>query len=175
MGDYAKEKERREFLKSCGLCPKCGRKIYDKKYVTCEICRAKGSVNSWRNLPEDKKEKYRADRKAKYKKLIGSGTCVECKKRPAAGGRVRCSICNSINKQRGNKYFKENGKKGFKELGLCTICGEPTVDGKSYCSKHLKEKQETLAETRKKIDRKNHIWKQQNNETFKNGGGDNGL
>lgn len=175
MSNYERDKERRELLKASGLCPRCGRKIYDKNYITCEICRAKASRRDWADVSEDKKAKYSETRKAKYNALIDSGTCVDCKKKPAAGGLVRCNICNSKAKRVSNKYFSRTAKKGFRELGLCIICGEPTVEGKSYCSKHLKEKRDSAAEARKNINRKNHIWRQLNNETFKNGGVNNDL
>lgn len=177
MSNYERDKERRELLKSCGLCPRCGRIIYDKNYITCEICRAKNleeNKDRYKNLSEHKKEEYKKNKRLKYEKLLKSGLCVICGKNPQYNGYVRCQSCYIKSKQKSERY-KAKVRKGFKDLGLCTICGEPTVDGKSYCSKHLKEKQETLAETRKKINRKNHIWKQLNNKTFNNGGESNGL
>ena len=96
---------RREWLRTQGLCRKCGKVPAMDSYTLCRTCL-------------DKTEKWAKER---YDRLKASGMCPHCGK-PKRPERFSCDDC--LAKQR----EKEKSKRLFyKSVGICPICGRNRI------------------------------------------------
>lgn len=85
------DKERREWYKSRGICPRCKTKFCKPGYVHCEDCISKYLIDKRRRDPTGEKEK--AYCKERYQRLREQGICPVCGKRKAEDGVRVCAIC----------------------------------------------------------------------------------
>ena len=94
-------KERYEWYKLKGICPRCGQENAAPGRVYCLNCLDLQAIATmkWRS-GKDLSEKNKADCRKRYLKAKAEGICVRCYKRPARKGRCDCDICNRKIKSR---------------------------------------------------------------------------
>ena len=143
--EKVKTRETREFYKSLGLCPRCGRNKLFGSEKQCPECSAK-MYESNRKSREKRnlnlKEYYKKD----IKELKENGLCRSCRKRKVAEGHTYCPICLAKHREYGRKRRMVNSKSGIgrserPNYGLCYFCGEKIdTDGRtcSRCAEIMK-------------------------------------
>lgn len=97
--------------------------------------------------------------KKRYEERKTQGLYVRCGK-PAYKGGVFCYECKISEKKRDKlRWKKKQLAKPPKPEGICHFCDKPVKEGFKVCEEHYKELSNRIAEARKKIDYKNHIWR----------------
>lgn len=140
-----KAKERREFLKSYGFCPRCGiNKIFGPEN-TCPECRAKEAERALRYREENKVKVRIRDikiQKSRRIRLLSNGICPICGKRQVTQGYKSCVYCRkkaASKKRERNSIKPTNIHKIWKEQGLCYYCGKEREPGYRVCHEcHIK-------------------------------------
>ena len=140
--DYDKEykSQSREYFKSVGLCPQCGKyKLFNDEKM-CLECKANRANTSYKNsLKESTKEKHREYQKSVKEYRIENGLCTSCGDKNDTDGHT-CSKCRKSERLRyrirygfrdGRNYKREK----WKELGLCSTCGDEREAGYNVCKK----------------------------------------
>lgn len=100
-------KERRERLKSEGICVMCGKNKAIPEHTLCEKCR---NIQ----LRRDRIRRMRAHKKITYTDAVYMGLCTQCKKEPSIKGKRLCQKCydkamigieamHAANREKGNK------------------------------------------------------------------------
>lgn len=170
MTKAEKQRQNRQYYFARGLCGQCGGKNpVIPGYVRCAECQMKHDAYAQRNrekwrdegrcmrcggerVPGYKKcqkcldymhsrKRENADRcKERREGLIERGMCVDCGKRAALAGRVRCKICLVKNNSHDKKYDPTGEKKrarreALKAAGLCYDCSAPTDGTHTRCQK----------------------------------------
>jgi hypothetical protein len=79
-------KERRERLKSEGICVMCGKNKAIPEHILCEKCR---NIQ----LRRDRIRRMRAHKKITYTDAVYMGLCTQCKKEPSIKGKRLCQKC----------------------------------------------------------------------------------
>ncbi len=86
----------REFYKSIGICPYCGKNKLWGDEKRCIECHSKIKSN-WRNLPVETKKRYEEtnskNKKIRYDKRSEQGICTMCGKRKQEFGKKKCRLC----------------------------------------------------------------------------------
>lgn len=178
--DRKKKESRRQmdnyyYLKSLGICPKCGREDAFPGHVYCPSCMEKQQKKSrdyyHRLSPQDKELKHKKTReynKKCYQQRKAEGLCVVCGKKKATKG-VFCLECYLKNKKgnqkRAQKKKIETGgdpRERRTEKGLCRFCEEPALPGHRLCKKHYSIAVETARHARQF----NHYWREENQILF---------
>ena len=86
-------KARYEYLKARGRCVECAQPAFAGRTL-CAECLYKLSLrNISRTLTDEQKLKQRDAVQRRYEALKAAGMCVQCGKKPAANGRIRCPAC----------------------------------------------------------------------------------
>lgn len=162
-----KRKAKYEELKRKGICVKCGVREAREGRVTCQHCADMDSEYYYEQRCQGKVKKCDEERKKQYRKrkrelCVAFGVCVMCFKRDATHGTM-CIDCYIKDKRRHQLVSKGKAPKELRaELGLCTLCGEPALEGYKLCEKHLEVSRRNLAKAnlaRKPMSE--HPWKKQ--------------
>ena len=167
---YSITKSNREYAKKAGICTVCQVNLVLAGQTICETCREKQREYNRKNPPSQeqrkkKNEKQKREREARKKQSV----CIECGKRKAEIGKVRCHNCLVKNKLRQRKrYRKQNGitieRAERPSYGLCYICGAEIDIAAKVCSKCKERITSYLPE-----EKNNEIWRKDNNWIFRKG------
>lgn len=138
------ENESRKWYKEHGICPICGKNKIFGEEKNCPECRAKKA--EWMQKAREKNgkkinEQHKKSQNRRYHELIDAGICPNCKKRPAANGRM-CEICHAKileQKRIRNGYYTRRKKSDRHILGLCTFCDNPLKPGYKVCEFHYEK------------------------------------
>ena len=161
--DYTRnyQKDRRDWYKSQGICPICGKNdIFEWEY-SCIECKVK-----MQEYNEKHSEMICESQKNLRKRRREQGLCASCGK---PSEKYRCPECAAKNgkkkKNQPPKYTRENWKSNLQ----CAICGgEPLVPGKEVCEKcyarilNSTEKREKKYESGELERTNNGYWKRTN-------------
>lgn len=101
--DSHRKKAHYEQCKNDGICPRCGRKVENFRYVYCKRCRAK--MGEWRS--KKRKDIDRSDR-------VSHGICYLCGKNLVMPGKGVCSNCYKTRLMAINKCI-DSKKDGFND------------------------------------------------------------
>ena len=142
--------------KEAGICVRCGKAQARKGGVVCAQCEA--DIAEWHyakkaQLTPEEREAYLARERnrsrARRDRLKAQGLCIDCGKRPADGGKIRCNICSSKRSQKVHERKVKNGQlKQYRERGLCLFCGAEREPGKMYCPECMEKKRKVLEKAR---------------------------
>lgn len=149
MESEAKKESRRNsyyFLKSRGICTRCGKEYADLGHTICLDClekRRESEAKKFSGL-EDAETRHTMQ-KERYERLKAAGICIKCGKKKAYEHNgikyVRCYECYIATV---NKYQKINQKRynHYADADLCRWCGGERVPGRIYCEECLSRLQE---------------------------------
>ena len=133
-----------------GLCPRCGKKL-DREGFYCTECLEKVRI-------------YHRENKDFFRK---NGLCPVCGKEKLIGDEKQCIICREKHYMRRKKpteeqikkrnaYFRDHGKKIYREraeAGICTRCGKrKALEGRKKCGICLEK--EAYNKMKKRFDTK---------------------
>lgn len=135
-------KEQYEWYKKHGICVKCRKRDAEPHRVKCLECSEKQRIIDSKRV-RDKEEQAKIQRDLR-KRRKEQGICYRCTKKATHG--VHCYEHFLYARRKGRE---KKSKKGFSELGLCRICGEPPVPGKKLCPIHHKEYSERMIKMNK--------------------------
>ena len=153
-----------EFLKSRGICTKCGKNKAVNKTTYCEYCLEKDVIKNAkyreknRNRLREENKKRMQDLRNKRKQ---NGECTKCGKKlnPVFDGNntVKCKRCKvyymEYMRKRRSKDDKQKITREEKiELKVCLYCNSKAIEGKKLCKKHYNTALNNLS----KVDRNNH-------------------
>ena len=115
-----------------GRCTRCGEKLADNRFKTCEKCRA-----YIRQFKYPIKREWNKDRYDAYRE---KGICASCGRMWVEPGHAYCEACRKKNRAAKSDYDPDGEKKrAFREerrrAGLCIDCGRPVKDGASRCKR----------------------------------------
>lgn len=139
MSDYQNRynKERYDYLKELGLCPRCGKKKHAVGFVLCEDCIYKMAIR------EKNKEAERERNRNWYRTQKENGLCVSCGKE-AQSGKVFCAACaDKKNQRRASRRIRS-----VKNECKCIICKEPVFEEFKYCKEHYEQQRERMLSAR---------------------------
>ena len=160
-----------EFLKSRGICTKCGKRKAVNKVTYCEYCLEKDVIKNAK-YREKNRDRLREENKKRMQNLRDkrkqNGECTKCGKKlnPLYDGdnTVKCKICRvyymEYMRDRRNKDKKQKISREEKiELGLCLHinCECNVLDGYKLCKKHYEISINNLSKAHSNID--NHIFR----------------
>lgn len=159
--------DRYKKLQLLGICPVCGKnRLFDNESV-CIECRAKNTINMAKvraRRTQDQVVEFEKKRSNYSKKnrqyRIENRLCVKCGKKLGDAKYKTCNIC--LLKEREWKH-NDRIKKGLpvkedmkeKDKGICYFCDNPALQDMKVCEKH----HSIIVESRKKLNNKNHIWR----------------
>lgn len=87
-------KERYQWYKSHGICPRCGQEAAAKGRVYCLNCLDLESVSTMRyRASHDTSEYNKARCRERYYRAKENGLCVRCFKRKPREGKTICQMC----------------------------------------------------------------------------------
>lgn len=156
------QKERREWLKSLGYCPICGKEKLMGEEKRCPICLAK-AYESNRKYQQKNKNKVLERQRARRRELIKNGLCTQCGVNSIVDGKTYCLKCLQKKRIQGKQYREKKGILPRSERvsnGLCYRCGNPLKDGKRLCEECSKK---SILNFKGKHSNENHIWRKDNN------------
>lgn len=158
------------------ICVKCGQRDAIKGRTRCISCAEKSRERDAKRHAMEKLE-YRTEeiykQSCRMKKLydlcVAFGVCVDCGKRNAAPGYVRCGEC-LIRRRR--KSEEKRRKAGIfprdSYSNLCAICNKKTpLNGQKLCKECYEKSLQSLAKANAARDKENHIWRNENRITFR--------
>ena len=144
------EAEYRALKKKHHICPHCGKQdAYTLAGRTlCAECAERERVRkeTSRKAPEARK-KENEYAKAERARRRAANLCLYCGKRPAAQGHTMCGVCLAKQRRYKNRRDREKGRRMWDERTNgtgCFMCGEPCVEGKKLCEKHMIQRIENL-------------------------------
>lgn len=175
-----KKKERKRqldnyyYLKSLGVCTRCGREDAFPGHIYCPSCMEKNQKKSrdyYHQLSAEDKElmlkKARKRKKDRYQQRKADGLCVSCGKKAVKG--VFCLECYIKNKKGNQKRAKKkkiamggDPRELRTEKGLCRFCEEPALPGHRLCEKHYSRALERARHARQF----NRHWRKDNRHVF---------
>lgn len=134
--EYAREV--REYRKSLGMCERCGKErvaVNSKRLcLDCLEVNRQKQESRWKGKSAEERrqirDKYNASRREKQDQRRRDGLCVVCGK-PVYNGHSNC-MEHYLYYRRKKDEYRDQKKKGYKELGLCINCGKECVPGKKY-------------------------------------------
>lgn len=181
--EYKKQynKERREWLKSIGICVHCGKQKAEEGRVLCGDCAYKSAEhhsNRWYSLtPEQKKESYKKAeiyRKKQREERIKNGLCTKCGHKLPDTTYKTCWECRQKQKKTTKARNRRNGvvSREVRYSGLvCCQCCKPIRPNRSNlcpeCYERCVGKAALMRQSpkwRENID--NGYFRQQNNLLF---------
>lgn len=134
----SRHSERWSYFRKLNRCGRCGKKDSNTLLgrSLCFECEEKNRLYSKKHY-----KKYgNPSVKKRYENLKKEGICVDCRKRKAFPGRVRCEICLIKDKQKQAEYKRSLSRDAVKYIGYCVkCCKEPVVDGFSLCETCLEK------------------------------------
>lgn len=162
------------YLKSLGVCTRCGREDAFPGHVHCPSCMEKNQKKSrayYRRLSDEDRELRRKKKneydKKRYQQRKAEGLCVACGKKAVKG--IFCIECYVKNKKKNQKRAQkkkiETGgdpRKLRTEKGLCRFCEEPALPGHRLCEKHYSIAVESARHARQF----NQYWREKNQLLF---------
>lgn len=156
MGKNERERERYDYLKSRGICVKCGREKALEKRILCLECREKHKeTNKARYERVKNTEEYKVankvSSKAYYDKRKEMGLCPKCGKRKSKDSEYKlCYRCRS-------RARKDISLRYIYELeNRCRLCGEHELfNGLKICKSCYDKKIVKMQEARTK----EHPWR----------------
>lgn len=152
-------KEDYKWFKDRKICTQCRKeKVYQNKTM-CIECLDKIKEMSEKYRSQKSKEQRKKYIKRKRELCIAFGVCRECLKKPAKVG-LKCTECYAKELQRRERNRKTVKRNIRVELGLCYFCGDPVVEGKRTCKKHLQLQGNKFKKWHNENrDNSNHIWR----------------
>lgn len=131
-----------------GICPRCGRENAAPNRKHCFNCLEKSaerSLERYHSMASEQKQlhlKKICERQHKqYEERKAAGKCVQCGKKPALQGRVRCTECLLMHRRKDEEYRRKNGAIPQTLLGdgyHCSTCGAATIKNKKLCDRCYK-------------------------------------
>ena len=168
--DSVEKQKDREFRRSIGLCPRCGKNKLVGNDKNCLDCRAKNytyRTQYYENHPEilaESLDRWNKNRVIKYHIMKDAGYCVECGEEVTDGNYSRCTKCRAKCR---SKYvsratpFEEHQQQIWKSQGLCHLCGQPLYKKFGLCEHHYLIQVEA---NKKGINKK---WREDNEKFFR--------
>lgn len=160
-----------EFLKSRGICTKCGKRKAVNNVTYCEYCLEKDVIKNAK-YREKNLERLRKLNRERMKKLRDrrkeNGECTKCGKKlsPILDGKnkIKCKKCRAYHKNYMAKRRSqiEKGSMTKEErinIGMCLYCSSRAIEGKKLCKEHYNVALNNLSKADKSI----HIWKKYDN------------
>lgn len=138
-------KQRREFYKSKGICPECGKYEIFPHESMCPECNAK------RITREEKRSDYSKEYQKKLRdKRKAEGKCVECGKNPPEEeGGYLCSFCKEKRRKAAKRKPKKYIVANRVSDRLCARCDRPALPGLKLCEEHYRIQLESVAKREK--------------------------
>ena len=169
-----KNKERREYYLSNGICPYCGTEKLFGSERSCPECRAKrmdASERSQKKRWNIVLEQSASSHRKKYHERKEQGLCARCGKREFEKGTVLCWYCRNQRIRYDNEKRERRGieipRNERVAHGLCYTCGNPLDRDGRICISCADTMTKNLPEDRGG----NVYWRQQNKRiTYKIGG-----
>lgn len=169
-----RQKDNYYYLKSLGVCTRCGREDVFPGHVHCPSCMEKIQKESrayYRRLSDEDRELRRKKKneydKKRYQQRKAEGLCVACGKKAVKG--IFCIECYVKNKKKNQKRAQkkkiETGgdpRELRTEKGLCRFCEEPALPGHRLCEKHYSIAVESARHARQF----NQYWREENQLLF---------
>ena len=136
-----------EFLKSRGICTKCGKNKAVNKTTYCEYCLEKDVIKNAK-YREKNRAVLRRKNKERMQKLRDrrkeNRECTKCGKKlnPLYDvNYVKCKICrtyhkNYIAKRRSRVEKGSMAKEERINIGMCLYCSSRAIEGKKLCKEH---------------------------------------
>ena len=156
-----------EFLKSRGICTKCGKNKAVNKTTYCEYCLEKDVIKNAK-YREKNRAVLRRKNKERMQKLRDrrkeNRECTKCGKKlnPVFDGNntVKCKRCKAYYmeymRKRRSKDDKQNTSREEKiKTNVCLYCNSKVIEGKKLCEKHYNIALNNLS----KVDRNNHSFR----------------
>ena len=141
--------EFRAIRKKAGVCRDCGKEdAYTMGGRTlCADCAEKSAKakREARKDPEKRLRQYESHRKMTEQRKR-DGRCPLCG-RPVTGEHIHCNVCNAKNRNYLRQRRHERGQMSWGDRtngSRCFLCGEPCVEGKKLCEKHMIQRIENL-------------------------------
>lgn len=152
----------RQFYKSIGICPRCGKNKLWGDEKECPECAAKGYEYAMKSRARLGKEHYNITHskwaKVAHHKRIEQGMCTRCGKRKADYNFKTCGICRARDNATRSKRIKPKIARNERfSIGLCYFCDNPIKDGYKVCEKHYQMNVEKANSSRSKDVRKELI------------------
>lgn len=162
------------YLKSLGVCTRCGREDVFPGHVCCPSCMEKQQKKNrdyYHRLSDEDRELRRKKKneydKKRYQQRKAEGLCVACGKKAFKG--IFCIECYVKNKKKNQKRAQkkkiETGgdpRELRTEKGLCRFCEEPALPGHRLCEKHYSIAVESARHARQF----NQYWRKENQLLF---------
>lgn len=162
------------YLKSLGVCTRCGREDVFPGHVHCPSCMEKTQKKSrayYRRLSDEDRELRRKKKneydKKRYQQRKAEGLCVACGKKAVKG--IFCIECYVKNKKKNQKRARKkkiemggDPRELRTEKGLCRFCEEPALPGHRLCEKHYSIAVESARHARQF----NQYWREENQLLF---------
>ncbi len=134
-------KERREWLKSNGVCISCGQESAIPNRVRCDKC-----IDKQKEYRKKYKEKHdTTGYNAEYSKerrihLKSIGICVSCAKRKIYKNSM-CVECRAKAVARSAENYNRTGaREDWENKNRCRVCGENVVIGYKVCQRCLDDR-----------------------------------
>lgn len=161
-------REKREFMRNMGICPRCCKNKLFGSEKECPECAAmmyernRKSVEIRNACAADY---YRKD----IARLKSEGLCRGCRKRKVAEGKTYCPICLAKKRERGRIYRREKDnaidRSERTNYGLCYTCREPIDRDGRICARCAEIMKNNLPDQRDNL-----VWRNDNKLIFGNGG-----
>lgn len=163
---------------SHGICVRChSDEVYKKQSKTLCLNCMMDMRERGRKYYKDNKDKMSTEQrynhhlhqKRRMDLLRAFGVCLNCQKRDAVPGKVKCSICLAKARAYNEKKRKEKGSvpMDFKSPAVCSHCKkEKPDDGRKLCPECYDKAVSALKIARSRRDTKNHYWNTDNKIAF---------
>lgn len=161
-------KERYEWLKSHKICTRCGQEKAQKDRTMCRRCTldaGQNVVERYHRMSPEKLEHYKEYQREYHselrRKMLESGICTECRKRPAGKGHTICKICREKKCRREAEKRLENGTMPRIIMGkgeYCYFCGKSGCNGRKVCEEC---RERCIANLPKNKPADDHIWRKE--------------
>ena len=165
-----------EFLKSRGICTKCGKRKAVNKLTYCEYCLEKDVIKNAK-YREKNRDRLREENKKRMQNLRNrrkqNGECTKCGRKLNqvidGSNTVKCRRCKAyymeyMRKRRSKNDNQKMSREEKIELKICLYCNSKAMKNKKLCEKHYNAVVNNLS----KVDRNsNHSWRKYDNSNTK--------
>lgn len=166
MKTYDNKKEgklRYDWLKSHGICTKCGCRDAMLGFTLCDECSYKQVIlkrEYQANLSPEKQSAINQRHYERAKRFTDAGLC-KCGRERQDKQYKLCLECR-LRARRYHKKYREKIQR--KETGCCRYCGsKDVVEGKTLCAECLEKSRKTALENLSKANPDNSYFKRLNN------------